>query len=146
MKRCFSFLKKYLNTDRAKNRLKGPIALAYEDLHTEDVNDSSAIYFFVSREHHYVLPWGNSPVIYIGKADKLRTRLMQHLNDLEKKDPKSQWVYSRYNYMKMSGGFDLYYLRTQGAETAKCLESKALEGFYDKYGSLPIGNGAFSYR
>jgi len=28
----------------------------------------------------------------------------------------------------------------------KSLERKAIEGFFDVYGSLPVGNGAFSYR
>ena len=39
-----------------------------------------------------------------------------------------------------------YYMLTQGRETNKALESKALEGFYDKFGALPVGNGAFSFR
>ena len=144
MKRCFAFLKNYLDSERARNRIIGPFSL--EDDWNEEFGDFAAIYFFVSKEHHYILPWGNSPIIYIGKADKLRQRLLNHLTDFNNKNPKSEWVYSRYNFMRMSGGFEVYYLRVQGRETAKCLESKVLEDFYDRYGALPVGNGAFSFR
>ena len=44
-------------------------------------------------------------------------------------------------------------MRITGRENEKALESKAMEGFYDKYGALPVGNGAlpvgngaFSFR
>ena len=59
---------------------------------------------------------------------------------------KNYWSYSRYNYMRMEGGTELYYLRIQGKENSKALESKVLENYYDKYKALPVGNGAFSYR
>ena len=139
MKRHFHFLKNYLDIERIKNGIKGPIEI-------NEAEDFSAIYFFISRNNRFILPWGNSPIIYIGKADKLRTRLMQHNNNYKYADPKTKFEYSRYNYMNMEGGFEIYYLRTKGRESAKCLESKVLENFYDKYGALPVGNGAFSYR
>lgn len=53
--------------------------------------------------------------------------------------------YSRYNYAA-AFGTDIYYMRITGRENEKNLESKAFEGFYDKYGALPVGNGAFSFR
>ena len=43
-------------------------------------------------------------------------------------------------------GGRVYYMLTQGRETNNALESKALEGFYDKFGALPVGNGTFSFR
>ena len=36
-------------------------------------------------------------------------------------------------------------LRITGCESERTLERKAIEGFFDKYGALPVGNGAFSY-
>jgi hypothetical protein len=41
---------------------------------------------------------------------------------------------------------EILYMRITGRENEKALESKAMEGFYDKYGALPVGNGAFSFR
>ena len=146
MKQCFTFLKSYLDTNRILN-IKGPLALFEEsEIDINMIDDFPAIYFFVSRKQRFILPKGKSPIIYIGKADKLKARIQQHIRHYHYNDPKSSWVYSRYNYMKMEGGVDVYYLRIKGKESPKILESKVLENFYDKYESLPVGNGAFSFR
>ncbi|WP_308554197.1 hypothetical protein [uncultured Mediterranea sp.] len=146
MKRCFSFLKNYLATNRLQY-IKGPLSIFEQDNDDIDqIDNFPAIYFFVSRKQHFILPTGTSPIIYIGKSDKLRTRLLQHINHYRNDDPKNYWSYSRYNYMRMEGGTELYYLRIQGKENSKALESKVLENYYDKYKALPVGNGAFSYR
>ncbi len=147
MKRCFYFLKEFINKDRANQKLEGPIALFDENANIQ-ICDKKGIYFIVSRKHHFVYPNGNSPIIYIGKADNLRQRLMSHLREAKKakKEWKTKWVYSRYNYIAMEGGSDVYYLTTITNENAKSLESRAIEDFYNKYRALPVGNGAFSYR
>ena len=146
MKRCFSFLKNYLAPDRLQY-IKGPLSIFETDNgDIDEIGDFPAIYFFISRKQRFILPAGTSPAIYIGKSDKLRTRLMQHRNHYRKDNPRTDWSYSRYNYMKMEGGTDVYYLRIQGKENSKILESKVLENYYDKYKALPVGNGAFSYR
>lgn len=146
MKQCFSFIKNYLATYRLQY-IKGPLSVFEQgsnDINT--INDFPAVYFFVSKKQHFILPTGTSPIIYIGKSDKLRTRIMQHINHYRNEDPRKVLSYSRYNYMKMEGGTELYYLRTQGKEDSKSLESKVIENYYDKYKALPVGNGAFSYR
>lgn len=50
----------------------------------------------------------------------------------------SSWKYSRYNYA-VAFDADIYYMRITGRENEKPLESKAMEGFYDKYGAIPVG-------
>lgn len=147
MKRCFSFLKENINKDRANQQLEGPIAL-FDGNADINICNKKGIYFIVSRKFHFVYPNGNSPIIYIGKADNLKQRLMSHLREAQKakKEWKTRWVYSRYNYIDMDGGSDVYYLTTVTNENAKTLESKALEDFYNKFRALPVGNGAFSYR
>ena len=37
-------------------------------------------------------------------------------------------------------------MRVIGSETNKSLESKVIQDFYDKFGAIPVGNGAFSFR
>lgn len=94
-------------------------------------------------------PKKDSPVFYIGTSNHLKRRLKSHLKLYkEAKDDfnsNKNWQYSRYNYA-VAFGADVYYMRITGREKEKSLESKAIEGFYDKYGALPVGNGAFSFR
>lgn len=147
MKRYFSFLKEYIDKDRAY-KIEGPLAIFDDVSSIENMPDKKGIYFIASRKHRFVYPNGNSPIIYIGKADNLRKRLMGHSREARnaKETRKTQWVYSRYNYIMMDGGADVYFLTTITNENPKGLESRALEDFYNKYWALPVGNGAFSYR
>lgn len=148
MKRCFSFIKEYISKERASHKMEGPIAVFDDAATLDDICDKKGIYFIVSRKHRFIYPAGASPIIYIGKADNLRQRIRIHCRETQtaKKEWKTKWVYSRYNYITMPGGADVYYLTTITSENAKNLESKALEDFYDRYRALPVGNGAFSYR
>lgn len=149
MRQCFRFLKNQISADRVRQTLQGPILISeknYEDLDPNTIQEKSGIYFIVSKQHKFVYPKGDSPLIYIGKADNLRRRIQDHLVAYKNANPKAMWTYSRYNYMDMSGGFEIYYLTTITNEKAKYLESRAMEDFYDRYLATPVGNGAFSYR
>ena len=77
----------------------------------------------------------NEPGIYIMVAKEAKADFNKH----------SSWNYCRYNYA-VAFDADIFYMRITGRENEKALESKAMEGFYDKYGALPVGNGAFSFR
>ena len=61
------------------------------------------------------------------------------------KNSKTEWTYSRYNYFEAFKA-DCYFMRVIGSETNKSLESKVIQDFYDKFGAIPVGNGAFSFR
>ena len=119
----------------------------------DDVPNHPGVYILVARETKFQYPKGPSkglsPILYIGTSNHLKTRLKQHLKLYKeaKEDFKkcTKWMYGRYNYI-VAFGADLYYLRVTGCEKEKALESKAIEGFYDTYGALPVGNGANSYR
>ncbi len=54
------------------------------------------------------------------------------------------WYYSRYHYMRKFGA-EVFWFTCRGTQKPRTLESWLLEYFYDRYQSLPIGNGAFSY-
>ena len=149
MKQWMRFIKEYISLNRIDN-IVGPIPLFEQEEYMNDISDKAGVYFFISKSKRYIYPKGESPIIYIGTSNNLRRRLKEHLKSFhiaqQHINEKDIWVYSRYNFMRMSGGFEVYYLRVQGRETAKCLESKVLEDFYDRYGALPVGNGAFSFR
>ena len=149
MKRCFCFLKKYIDKSRIENKIYGPFDIFEREEDLELIGNQQGVYFIVSKSRKYSYPAKTSPVIYIGKADHLKSRLKQHVRhykdamDIHKQ--KSCWIYSRYHYMT-HGGAEVYYMPVSGQEKAKILESKALENFYDTYLALPVGNGAFSFR
>ena len=89
-----------------------------------------------------------SKVIYIGKANSIRRRLKEHqvnlrnaVNDLQDE----WWRFDRYNYMKYHGAKVYYYL-CQGKQASKNLESDILGMFYDRFGAMPVGNGARSFQ
>ena len=148
MKRCLSFLKNYIDRERVKTNIKGPLSVINNDYNfvIDNIEAKPGIYIIVSKKHKFVYPKGNSSVIYIGKASNLKRRIKEHLNNLSKVSPKEFWVYNRYNYMRMEGGFEIYYLTTIKNENPKYMESRAIEDFYDSFLAIPVGNGAFSFR
>ena len=115
----------------------------------DSVPSEPGIYIMVAKKREFVYPKKDSPVFYIGTSKNLKNRLKTHLRRY--KDAKADfcknasWNYSRYNYA-VAFDADIYYMRITGREKGKTLESKAMEGFYNKYGALPVGNGAFSFR
>lgn len=148
------FLKEHISESVIESKLSPPKKDVFKsDDCFDDVPDERGIYIFVARKTKFQYPKGPSkgmsPVIYIGTSNHLRTRLKQHLKHYKeaKADFRkhSKWLYSRYNYM-VAFDADLYYMRITGCENEKSLERKAIEGFFDVYGALPVGNGAFSYR
>ncbi len=149
MKKELRFLTGYINKDILESKLWFIESAFESDDCCDEIPNEAGIYIMVSRNQYFIYPKGESPVLYIGTSYNLRRRLKQHLKKYkEAKDcfkSHTAWEYSRYNYA-VAFGVDIYYMRITGRETGKDLESKAIEGFYDKYGAIPVGNGAFSFR
>jgi hypothetical protein len=92
-------------------------------------------------------------VLYIGQADNLRRRLTEHLKNLDSiRDDETymrgHWHQpcSRYQYMKYYGAYVYTFHCLKNSQDAKNLESQILWKFYERYRSLPVGNGARSFR
>ena len=149
MNRNLTFLNKYLGYKRSQDRIYTALDLFEKPELIDAIQHKSGIYIIMSPTQKFVYPLGTSPIIYIGTSNNLHRRLKEHIKyyqlAVEHWRDLSRWIYSRYNYIISYGG-RVYYMHTQGRETNKALESRALEGFYDKFGALPVGNGAFSFR
>lgn len=106
-------------------------------------------YVLLSNRQRFIYPEGTSKVIYIGMSKNLRARIKNHLkninelNGIKKKYRREYWYYSRYNYL-VKYGCRVYWITTEG--NPKNLESMVIDKFYSKYHSIPIGNGAFSFK
>ena len=149
MNRYLTFLNNYLGNERSRDRLYTALDLfEYPEL-IDTVKHKSGIYIIMSPSQKFIYPLGASPIIYIGTSNDLHRRLKEHIKyygiAVEHWKDHTRWIYGRYNYIISYGG-KVYYMLTQGRETNKALESKALEGFYDRFGALLAGNGAFSFR
>ena len=149
MKRELQFLAGYIDKGIIESKV-WPIKGAFQsDGCFDGVPNEPGIYIMVAQKREFVYPKKDSPVFYIGTSKHLRSRLKTHFRRY--RDAKTDfnkhtsWNYSRYNYA-VAFDADIYYMRITGRENEKALESKAMEGFYDKYGALPVGNGAFSFR
>lgn len=146
MKRGFEFLKSHIAKD-IKPIYVGDL-FNEEDLLNE-VPVSRGIYIIVSPTTKFQYPKGKSNIMYIGTSNNLRRRLKNHFDHYHeaKKDWNkcTTWFSNRYNYM-VAFDAEVYYIKTTGNENEKYLESRALEGFYDKYYAIPVGNGAKSFR
>lgn len=149
MRRVSQFLTCYISKTVIESKLEY-ISDAFEsDDKFDVVPNEPGIYIMVAKKRAFVYPKKDSPVFYIGTSCQLKRRLKTHLKHY--KEAKNSfkfhnfWLYSRYNYA-VAFGADIYYMRITGRENEKALESKAIEGFYEKYGALPVGNGAFSFR
>ena len=149
MNRNLTFLNNYLGYKRSQDRIYTALDLFEKPELIDTIQHKSGIYIIISPTQKFVYPLGSSPIIYIGTSNNLHRRLKEHIKYYqiagEHWRDHSRWIYSRYNYIISYGG-RVYYMLTQGRETNKALESKALEGFYDKFGALPVGNGAFTFR
>lgn len=122
-----------------------------KDTDTADIPTFSGAYIIVSTDQRFIYPNGKSKVIYIGKADNMRNRLQTHKKHLEylltyKKSERTKfWWYSRYHYFAKFG-CKVFCFQVKGTQSSKNLENLLLEDFYDTYHSLPVGNGAISFR
>ena len=149
MKRVLHFLTGYISKEVIESKVWFIENAFQSDDCFDDVPDKPGIYIMVAKKRAFVYPKKESPVFYIGTSKQLKRRLKTHLNHYKKAkiayNTNDSWQNGRYNYA-IAFDADIYYMRITGREKEKILESKAIEGFYDKYGALPVGNGAFSFR
>ncbi len=115
------------------------------------IPSAKGAYIIVSNSQEFVYPNGKSRVIYIGKSKNLKNRLATHRrHTLEllggTKPKRAEFIhFARYQYMS-SYGAQIYWYTTRGTQDEGDLEKYFLDCFYDRYLSLPITNGANSYR
>lgn len=150
MKWCLHFLQNNVSQSRAEAMAETNEITDFIKNYEEEkdrIPANRGIYIFVAKKTKFTYPWGESPVIYIGTSNNLRRRISRHYaKTLEAKETgNTRWNYSRYNYI-VKFHADLYFMRVKGTENEKDLESKVIEDFYDRYGALPVGNGAFSFK
>jgi hypothetical protein len=154
MRRDLGFLKvsDYSKPFRMTRGHDDELNLTKEEI--ENVTTGPGVYIIVSADNtKFVYPKGNSSVIYIGKADNLRRRLREHLKNLklvidsEEADMRNHYQpCSRYQYMKYHKAYVYTFHCLKSTQDAKNLESQILWKFYEKYRSLPVGNGARSFE
>jgi len=144
MKRDISpFLKDYREPDGMIDDI-----LEWDSIKT--IPNRPGVYIIVSPSQRFIYPNGESCVIYIGMSVSLASRLQQYhrrineIKQLKKTDRNKDWYYGRYQYINTFGG-KIYYFTTRGTQDEKNLEEKILAKFYDRFLSLPVGNGAFSF-
>ena len=125
-----------------------------EDGVPSDARGHSGVYVIEAADgFKFPYPKGKSNVIYIGKADDLYSRLLQHRHHLQElqasrgeygMDEDEPWVSSKYQYMYYHNA-KVFYYKCLGQQDPKNLESRVMWAFYQKYRALPVGNGAKSY-
>jgi excinuclease UvrABC nuclease subunit len=137
--------------DLAREKPDGVIKKMEDGTDFKNVPDKPGAYILLSEKERFIYPTGTSKVIYIGMGKSLLNRIKQHLkhmNELKgipKKYRRDYWYYSRYNFL-VQFGCKVYWFTARGTQNPKDLESTLIEEFYSKYHSIPIGNGAFSYK
>jgi excinuclease UvrABC nuclease subunit len=143
MKRDLLFIKDFRPIHGYDGEIRN---LAEDDL--SEISVKEGVYIIASPQTKLVYPKGVSKIIYIGKANSIRRRLKEHQTNLRNaiSDQYDEWWYfDRYNYMKYHGAKVYYYL-CKGNQESKNLESQMISSFYDKFGAMPVGNGARSFQ
>lgn len=153
MRRELSFLKeiKYSQAFRPETKYNAELDLTEDEI--KEVTTGPGVYIIVSSKGiKYVYPKGTSSVIYIGKADNLRRRLREHLSNLTDLRDKEEYYLSncrqtqpRYNYMRYHGAHVFLFYSRKKTQDAKNMEAEIIGKFYEKYRSIPVGNGARSF-
>lgn len=120
-----------------------------------NVENRAGCYVISATNKSIEYPKGKSPILYIGLSSHLYTRLysdhfcknLKILLDnpdygLEHK--MIRMMPDKYQYMYYCGArVDVFYCK--GTQSAKEFESSLIASFYEKYRSMPVGNGARSF-
>ena len=94
-----------------------------------------------------VYPWGTSPIFYIGKANNLRARVIEHGTSIvrAREDHTDRAWWPRYQYGAAFGADVAWYSR-RGREKPGNVEALLIEEFYWTFGSIPTANGNWPKR
>ena len=141
---------RFLTTDGFRP-VKNDIDYEIPDFNNVDlaaIEERPGAYIIVSQSQYFSYPDGESKIIYIGESNNLKQRLSRHYKNYtevcEFRLP-PQYYPSRYNYMRAFGA-KVYCFYAAGTQTSKNLESVLIEAFAKRYGAIPVGNGARSFR
>jgi hypothetical protein len=139
----FNFLEDF---GRERSRMKN-----FWKLECHEIPSSSGVYLLVAKAGiEFQYPEGKSPIYYIGKADSLRRRLLQHLKlhlevksrNVEEEDFLNR---PRHEYGAVFGG-GYCFIKTWSGMTPKNLEDEVLALFAKKYRSFPVANSAGAWN
>ena len=119
------------------------------------LENKKGCYIISSTNRVFEYPKGKSPILYIGRSNKLFRRLhdehyMKHLKILIE-DPdyglyKNEIIQmaDKYQYMLYCGAMvDVFYCK--GNQSAVRFENNLISNFYYKYRCMPVGNGARTF-
>ena len=141
---------RFLTTDGFRP-VKNDIDYEIPDFNNVDlsaIEERPGAYIIVSQSQYFPYPDGESKIIYIGESNNLKQRLSRHYKNYtevcEFRLP-PQYYPSRYNYMRAFGA-KVYCFYAAGTQRSKNLESVLIEAFAKRYGAIPVGNGARSFR
>jgi hypothetical protein len=117
----------------------------YDENWKDECENQGGVYILGSSDNtSFTYPWGASPIFYIGKSINLIKRLSSHRRYIFQalEDHDSKYFRPKNQYGAAFGADTaVYYLKEKG--DLDNLESKMITDFYDTYGSIPVGNGAW---
>ena len=92
-------------------------------------------------------PWGTSPIFYIGKANNLRARVIQHRTNIlsARDDHDERYWWPRYQYGAAFGTHVAWYSR-HGQQNPQNVEAHLIEKFYEVFGAIPTANSSWPSR
>lgn len=130
---------------RWANKFPDEIFDLYNDDWKSNFENQEGVYILGSSDNTtFTYPWGSSPIFYIGKSINLMKRLRSHRNYILKaaEDHNSRKFRPKNQYGAAFGADTaIFYLNDFG--DLGNYESKMITDFYDTYGSIPVGNGAW---
>ena len=119
------------------------------DLYDEDwklkFENQDGVYILGSSDNTmFTYPWGSSPIFYIGKSVNLMKRLRSHRKGiLQAAEDHNSKYFRPKNQYGAAFGADTAVFYLHDFEDLGKYESKMITDFYDTYGSIPVGNGAW---
>ncbi len=149
--RAMSFLKRKPNSPRYE--LSGPWTSFWELDQHNGVPTSGGVYFLLANlRTRFRYPVGSSSVYYIGKADNIRRRLLNHLSGA--RDCEEAWrkrhddrtrYYPKYQYAAAYADSYAWIPAWQGM-TPRSLESWVIGDFIATHHAPPVGNQKIPWK
>ena len=124
----------------------GLIDLLNEEGDEDQLPETGGAYVLGTSWTMLTYPWGTSPIFYIGKANNLRNRVVQHKRSiLNARDNHDEYFWPRYQYGAAFGAHVAWYSR-RGPEDPQNVEAYLIEKFYDSFGAIPTANSNWPSR
>ena len=124
----------------------GLIDLLNDDEDEHQLPETGGAYVLGTSATMLIYPWGASPIFYIGKANNLRTRLLQHKRHIQDAhDNHDEYFWPRHQYGAAFGAHVAWYSR-HGPENPQNVEAYLIEKFYEAFGAIPAANSNWPGR